>query len=711
MTHIANVTVGTGYSEYISLWYLLDSSLPSSPASYNVSVTVSENITQEIYMAVVEYSGVKQSAPDDYDTDENPFPGNTAITLTAAVNGSLVVSGVGEGGTNVLNNTNNITNLQEQLLTSSGSALGHSINVNSGSITVGWNNLATREGMVGAIWQPASNYELDLEVQWTNIDYTQANEELCIYAGSMGTENLRVDVWNGGSWVNVISDMNATSWNNVTISPYLNSSTFTIRFKEEIEVSDPTSDSWNIDVSVIRVWSNEHIAEVEFVGLSPPASLSQIYWTISSSSTTSEVTLIFQLFNHTLGDYPADGEGYLSYVSSTTEEEKETIGQTILSDAEEFVNSTGHWKIKIKGTKETSTAFDLKIDLVEVGYPTKHIIITEYTFSNATVGTVTQLNLTIDSRFNPAGVNVSLQVWNYSSSKYMNEGEASLNYTTILENQTDTIIIDTNPQSLVSNGEIKIRITGIAATQYQQGVNYVTLMAKYAAASSPFNWLGTLPYIIPALFVLMLVPILRLRRKKTKEPIIVEDTENPFSSAFGVSHQEITGKKILLEIDPSLDYQKTLFDFVTELQHNDEKVFIFTSASSPLHIEFPSNRNRKFYLMASESSQPTKTKKRETYLPATDLSVLLNTFSKIPKRSKKIVNIVFDNLSDTILMNGFEKTYRFLRWLLEMPSLSKATVVFIFNPSAHETKILASIRSLFRTRLALTKKGAIVWTL
>jgi len=58
MTKIVDVTAGTGYSEYISLWYLLDSSLPSSSGNYNIAVTTSQTITREIYVAVAEYSGV-----------------------------------------------------------------------------------------------------------------------------------------------------------------------------------------------------------------------------------------------------------------------------------------------------------------------------------------------------------------------------------------------------------------------------------------------------------------------------------------------------------------------------------------------------------------------------------------------------------------------------------------------------------------------------
>jgi hypothetical protein len=208
-------------------------------------------------MAVAEYSGVKQSAPDDYDTDANTSAGNTAITITAASNGSVVVAGVGEGGTNALTNTNNINNLQEQVLTSSGSALGHHTNVDSGNITVGWNNLATREGMAGAVWQPSNtNYEFDLEVQWTSVNYTLAREELCIRTGTTDTEDIRVDVWNGSEWINVFTDLTPNSWNNVSVYSYLTSLNFTIRFKGNSEINDRTQDSWNIDATQLHVWTS-----------------------------------------------------------------------------------------------------------------------------------------------------------------------------------------------------------------------------------------------------------------------------------------------------------------------------------------------------------------------------------------------------------------------------------------------------------------------
>jgi len=100
------------------------------------------------------------------------------------------------------------------------------------------------------------NYELDLEVQWTTADYDEANEYLCIRTGSTnwGSEDIKVDVWTG-SWTNMISDLAPNTWNNISISTYLISSTLTIRFKGGTESNDMNEDSWDIECSLVHVWS------------------------------------------------------------------------------------------------------------------------------------------------------------------------------------------------------------------------------------------------------------------------------------------------------------------------------------------------------------------------------------------------------------------------------------------------------------------------
>jgi len=114
---------------------------------------------------------------------------------------------------------------------------------------------STPEGVAYASVEDTYNYELDLEVQWTDVDYDETNEYLCIYGGTMGYENITVDVWNGTAWNNVFDDLSG-GWNNVSVSSYLTSSDFTIRFKGGNETSDTTQHSWNIDATLLHVWSD-----------------------------------------------------------------------------------------------------------------------------------------------------------------------------------------------------------------------------------------------------------------------------------------------------------------------------------------------------------------------------------------------------------------------------------------------------------------------
>jgi hypothetical protein len=94
------------------------------------------------------------------------------------------------------------------------------------------------------------NYALDIEEQWTNVDYTNPRQDLCIKTGTLGSENLMVDVWQGGAWHTLTSLVNG--WNNVSVTLYIDSPTFTIRFRGSNDGSDTVQDSWNIDAVLLR---------------------------------------------------------------------------------------------------------------------------------------------------------------------------------------------------------------------------------------------------------------------------------------------------------------------------------------------------------------------------------------------------------------------------------------------------------------------------
>jgi hypothetical protein len=105
------------------------------------------------------------------------------------------------------------------------------------------------------------NYVLDIEEQFTNVNYNRDNEELCIKTGtfSADAENIRVDVWNGSAWINIIASLTPNNWNNVSATSHLTSPTFTIRFRDNTQTSDGTQSYWQIDAVLLHLWPAEDL--------------------------------------------------------------------------------------------------------------------------------------------------------------------------------------------------------------------------------------------------------------------------------------------------------------------------------------------------------------------------------------------------------------------------------------------------------------------
>jgi hypothetical protein len=756
---------------------------------------------------------------------------------------------------------------------------------------------------------------------------------------------------------------------------------------------------------------SEYTSEVEFTGASNTYGWTQLVWTIDSAWATDAVTVTLQLYNYTMGGYPTSGNGFVSYTSSATANTDETKAQTITTSPQHFRDAAGNWKIKVKGVKTTTSQFDFKADWVvfETAYWSEYTVSTEFLFSSMTMNTPTQLNFTVVSQYNVIGVNVTVQVWDYNASAYATSGAAYLKYTSSATNETKLLSINTNPQSYTSNGNAKIKVTGVLSTtnQYQQETNQIKLVYSYAGVNSPpvldsignktadeltllsltatasdpdgdpltfslgssipsgasitgagfftwtpieaqgpgiytiriivsdgdltdyeditvtvnevniapvldpigpkfvikselltfnatstdsdvpaqilifslgagaptgvsitaagiftwtpteeqepgnytirvivsdgllsdyedvlvavyevhihdvavinvtasptnvflgqivsimvvvenqgtatetfnvtlfygetaigtatvtnlapgdqkllefawnttglteasyairaeadmvsgetdtndnaftgavvkvntqtssqpFNWNMALLYALPIILGLLFLIILILKRKKKTKPYIAKKT-GTFSEQFGMTHQQMRGKKMLLEIDPTLDYHKALSSFVSEAQSSNEPLFILTNKNSILHSTFFGASNVKFLLLTSKTPSPQQINEKENLLPASDLSVMLDACVRTQKvETEKNINMLFDDLSDIILRCGFEKTYKFIRLLLEAIPSTKTTALFVFNPTAHDQVISSSIRGLFQNQLAYTKSGPKVGTL
>ncbi len=182
--------------------------------------------------------------------------------------------------------------------------------------------------------------------------------------------------------------------------------------------------------------------------------------------------------------------------------------------------------------------------------------------------------------------------------------------------------------------------------------------------------------------------------------------QHSFSKTFGLNHQQMADRRILLEFDPASNYEKAIHDFASEALANLEPVVIFSRRGSTIHSSLRNQKAVKFFCLTQQVSVPKEFSENEILLPSNDISLMLDVFDKTLKAHREgIVNVVFDSLSDLILSVGFEKTYRFVRYAVEMLASPKTTVLFLLNQNAHDSKVTSSMRGLFSDQMSIGKEG------
>jgi len=179
-----------------------------------------------------------------------------------------------------------------------------------------------------------------------------------------------------------------------------------------------------------------------------------------------------------------------------------------------------------------------------------------------------------------------------------------------------------------------------------------------------------------------------------------------FSKTLGLNHQQMAGRKILLEFDPESHYEKAIQDFATEGLANAEPTVVFTRRGSAIHSSLREQKAVKFFCLTQQVSVPKEFSENEMLLPSNDTSLMLDVFDKTLKAHPQgVVNVVFDSLSDLVLSVGFEKTYRFMRYAVEMLASPRNTVLFLLNQNAHDPKVASSLRGLFNDQMYFGKEG------
>jgi two-component system response regulator VicR len=164
-----------------------------------------------------------------------------------------------------------------------------------------------------------------------------------------------------------------------------------------------------------------------------------------------------------------------------------------------------------------------------------------------------------------------------------------------------------------------------------------------------------------------------------------------FSKQLGIEHSKLVGKKILLEFDPTTDYERLVRDFVSECTFLQEGVIIVTRKGSRVRQALEGDESAKFTELEG----------------ASELIPVLKSNSEGP------LTIVIDSLTDLVFSrdsNGTSPTslHTSIQTALETLDEARITAVFLINPSAHDPKEVATVQGAFSYQLICEKRGVTV---
>jgi len=186
---------------------------------------------------------------------------------------------------------------------------------------------------------------------------------------------------------------------------------------------------------------------------------------------------------------------------------------------------------------------------------------------------------------------------------------------------------------------------------------------------------------------------------------LLEHTD-AFSKHMGIPHKKLIGCKILLEFNPASDYEIVIDNLAKEAVANVCPIFVFTSTKSSLHALLAKHSAVEFFLLSPSISIPELTSENEILLPTKNTALILDSLSKVlEKHAHTNTFVVFDKISELIGLVGFDRAYKFLLYVLDMLSQTKATAIFLLNKSAHEPQVVSRIQGLFHNLLTYNKDG------
>ena len=176
----------------------------------------------------------------------------------------------------------------------------------------------------------------------------------------------------------------------------------------------------------------------------------------------------------------------------------------------------------------------------------------------------------------------------------------------------------------------------------------------------------------------------------------LSESTDTFSSTVGLSHEEITGRKLLLEFDPQSDHDRIFKLLLGESASHFERTVVFTRKGRPLFSLALRQPAAKLFVLTSRVSYPKIENDNLVLLPSYDTSLILDALNKtIEAYAGSSFTIVFDSITHFVFTLGPERTYSLVRQALELMISNKITAIFAMNSKAHDQKTMSTFESMF----------------
>jgi len=181
-----------------------------------------------------------------------------------------------------------------------------------------------------------------------------------------------------------------------------------------------------------------------------------------------------------------------------------------------------------------------------------------------------------------------------------------------------------------------------------------------------------------------------------------------FSKKLGIEHRKLDGKKILLEFDPHMPYERLIRDFALECVSHNEEMIVITKRRSVIRQNLEAEKGIQFIDLTFERGRAEESIKQWIKASSTDQKhdkLIPSILERDQKDRERILNLVFDNLTDLVMNTNIQTAYELTQDAIDSLTEQRATAIFLLNTSAHETRDVSKLRGLFTSHLTYGKEG------